>query len=106
MILSRPRRSIVENQIVLSRQKRTFPVFGFLSFIMLLVNSALLIQQNNNNNNNNNLNMNTNGARRLFKMLQDFAGNVLGYESNQDDENIISDNSKIVPTFGVTTTSG
>ena len=31
---------------ILSRQKRQFPVFGFLSFLMLLVNSALLINEN------------------------------------------------------------
>ena len=31
---------------VLSRQKRQFPVFGFLSFLMLLVNSVLLINEN------------------------------------------------------------
>ena len=45
---------------VLSRQKRQFPVFGFLSFLMLLVNSALLVNENiniNNNNNNNNNNV-------------------------------------------------
>ena len=31
---------------------------------------------------------------------------MIGFESNQEDENVISDNSKVVPTFGVTTTSG
>ena len=31
---------------ILSRKKRQFPVFGFLSFLMLLVNSALLINEN------------------------------------------------------------
>lgn len=36
---------------VLSRQKRQFPVFGFLSFLMLLVNSVLLINENININN-------------------------------------------------------
>ena len=33
-----------EPRKVLSRQKRTFPVFGFLSFLMLLLNSTMLIQ--------------------------------------------------------------
>ena len=28
---------------------------------------------------------------------------MIGFESNQEDENVISDNSKVVPTFGVTT---
>merc|ERR1712045_616973 len=76
---------------ILSRQKRQFPVFGFLSFLMLIVNSVLLINENininnNNNNNNNNENMNTNGGRRLFKMINDFASNVAEnfgiYETN------------------------
>ena len=39
---------------LLSRQKRQFPVFGFLSFLMLIVNSVLLINENININNNNN----------------------------------------------------
>ena len=53
--------SVVEQttERILSRKKRQFPVFGFLSFLMLLVNSTLLISENisinsNNNNNNNN----------------------------------------------------
>ena len=45
---------------ILSRQKRQFPVFGFLSFLMLLVNSVLLINENININNNNNNNNNNN----------------------------------------------
>ena len=35
---------IAKKPKVLSRQKRTFPVFGFLSFLMLLLNSTMLIQ--------------------------------------------------------------
>ena len=31
---------------ILSRKKRQFPVFGFLSFLILLVNSTLLISEN------------------------------------------------------------
>ena len=48
---------------ILSRQKRQFPVFGFLSFLMLLVNSVLLINENINVNNNNNNNNNNNKCR-------------------------------------------
>ena len=40
-----------EENKILSRQKRTFPIFGFLSFLMLLLNSVLLINQNININN-------------------------------------------------------
>ena len=41
------------NEVVkLSRIKRDFPMFGFLSFLMLLANSVILIQQKISNNNN------------------------------------------------------
>ena len=54
---------------VLSRQKRTFPVFGFLSFLMLLLNSVMLIQQNINNNNNNNNNNNVSISKKTQFVL-------------------------------------
>ena len=54
---------------VLSRQKRTFPVFGFLSFLMLLLNSVMLIQQNINNNNNNNNNNNVSTCKHTQFVL-------------------------------------
>ena len=52
-----------KSERILSRQKRQFPIFGFLSFLMLMVNSVMLINENiniNNNNNNNKNNNNTN----------------------------------------------
>ncbi|KAK7070311.1 hypothetical protein SK128_026838 [Halocaridina rubra] len=67
-------------------ESRSFPLFGFLSFLMLLLNSILLIIQNininntnnnnnnnnNNNDNNNNNNNNNNTGRRLSSILDDF----------------------------------
>ncbi|XP_045128783.1 GATA zinc finger domain-containing protein 8-like [Portunus trituberculatus] len=56
-------------------QGRDFPLFGFLSFLMLLLNSLLLIIQNvninnnnnnNNNDNNNNNNNNNDGTARAY----------------------------------------
>jgi hypothetical protein len=45
---------------------RSLPVFGFISFLLLLINSVLLINTNiNNNNNNNNNNDNNNNNNQI-----------------------------------------
>ncbi len=83
---------------VLSRSKRQLPVFGFLSFLMLLLNSVLLVVENinvnnnnnnnnnnDNNNNNNNLNNNQNG-RALLEMFEELASTVMSSLTETEDE--------------------
>lgn len=61
-------RKIIKDTSYSALQGRTFPLFGFLSFLMLLLNSLLLIIQNvninNNNNNNNNFKKNNKNKKR------------------------------------------
>ena len=65
-------REVIRSTSDYALQGRTFPLFGFLSFLMLLLNSLLLIIQNvninnnNNNNDNNNNNNNDNNNSKSF----------------------------------------
>jgi hypothetical protein len=103
---------------VLSREKRQLPVFGFLSFLMLILNSVMLILENvninnnnnnnnnnDNNNNNNNLNKNTNG-RGLMDHFEDLAGTVVrslmqSEEQEEEDgiEIVIEENKSFVDNY-------